>query len=132
MIHTIHNTVQSIERNGLLLNYLYERPISKVEIVGVVVSVDCRVKRINYHIDDGTGIIRCVKYLDGISNYIVPCMVGDTVDVKGMLEKFSTNDEKYGFSIRIQNIEKLLDTNMEIYHSLLAMDLCSSEYQQPY
>ncbi len=122
--------MKTIDSNGLLLHYIFQRPISKVEVVGVVVSVEQKIKRCTYYVDDGTEIIRCIKYLDGMMNFFSPVVVGDTALVKGNLEKFSTNSEDYRMGIRIAILEKLEDGNAEIFHGLSAMELYKSEYEQ--
>ena len=51
------------ERGGLFILNLDNQPISKAEVVGVIVNILVRPKRITYHIDDGTNVLRCIKFI---------------------------------------------------------------------
>lgn len=116
-ISQIHKGILVVPFSGQLLFYLRRVPIIKVHIVGCLVSVEIRTKKITYHIDDGTGVIRCVRYLNEqqkpVQNSYV---IGDLVMVKGSLEMYETNTEDYGFALKISILEEIVDQNMETYH----------------
>ena len=60
-IYQIHNTLDSIP--GLPSSHLlYHHPITKVEIMGLVIGIERRASHIDYLIDDGTAIIK-VRYI---------------------------------------------------------------------
>ena len=51
-----------VNRSRSYLHFsLFGSPISKVEIVGVVVAINIRESRQTTFIDDGTGVLRCLK-----------------------------------------------------------------------
>lgn len=132
MIGCIHKTIQIVEEKGLICLFLHKRPIQKVEIVGIIVSLDRKLNKIIVYIDDGTGIIRAVKYLDqspGAPTYLFPGNIGETIIVKGNLEMYETNSDIYGFALKINIVERIEDPNIEIYHSLMCMELYDSEYK---
>lgn len=115
-----------------LLELFYEgRPISKVEITGILRSIDRKPKRITFHIDDGTGVIRCIKFLDEDGYFSMPGEIGQLVLARGMLERTETNTEPYSFAIKVVMIQKLVDVDMESYQMLAAMDLYYSVYSKP-
>ena len=64
LIQCIHKNIRIKDHEGLLHFYLCNRPVVKVQIVGVVVALDRKTKRITFHVDDCTGIMRCIKFLD--------------------------------------------------------------------
>jgi hypothetical protein len=47
----------------------HERPISKVEIAGIVVNTVIQSRRISIYVDDGTGIVKCMKILNDGETY---------------------------------------------------------------
>eukprot|EP00124_Ichthyophonus_hoferi_P002603 Ihof_evm4s184 gene=Ihof_evmTU4s184 len=42
--------------------FLLNHPISRVEVMGYIVSVDVRSRLTTYHVDDGSGVISCVVW----------------------------------------------------------------------
>ena len=70
---------------------LYGRPISRVEVVGVVVSVKQHARFVKYYIDDGTGVIACMawkQHADSVprgESELPVFELGDTVCVQGKL-----------------------------------------------
>lgn len=123
----IHKIV-IIPYSGHLLFYLRTRPILKVHVVGIVVCVDIRPKKITYHLDDGTGVIRCVQYLNE-NVAIVPTtfQISDSVTVKGVLEMYETNYEPYGFAVKVSIIAENADENYESFHIATTLKLCQEE-----
>lgn len=119
--------IEVVPSSGHLLFYLYRTPILKVHIVGLVVSADIKIKRAMYHIDDGTGVVRCVKFLN--ENQAAPetFAVGQLVMVKGSLERTETNYEAYGFAVKIAIMEELLNMDLEALHMVSTVSNFRSE-----
>lgn len=119
--------VEVVPSSGHLLFYLYRTPILKVHIVGLVVSAEIKIKRAVYHVDDGTGVIRCVKFLN--ENQAAPetFVVGQLVMVKGSLERTETNYEAYGFAVKIAIMEELLNMDLEALHMASTVSTFRSE-----
>ena len=104
-----------------------------MEIVGIIRSVQVRLKKIVYYIDDGTGpCMRCTKFLTSVDplshTWYSP---GDVVSAKGILALSETNEEEYGFNIQLSCMEVVNDPNIEAFHWLSSMDLYQTEYSQP-
>eukprot|EP00937_MAST-01D_sp_MAST-1D-sp2_P005105 g5105.t1 len=71
---------------------LYGRPITKVEIVGTVVSVSDKAKFVKYVVDDGTDVVPCIQWkvhsdgvVRGATQQAPPLQLGQTVCVQGKL-----------------------------------------------
>jgi hypothetical protein len=79
-VYTIQNSVVIEKNRNCIYFSLYGRPISKVEIAGVVVAISRRELRVTTLIDDGTGIIRCLTnfYVDEDSSHYDAICVGKT------------------------------------------------------
>eukprot|EP01033_Poteriospumella_lacustris_P003613 gene3613-2605_t len=123
-IAQIHQGTETIPYSGHLLFYLRNKPLIKVHIVGCLVSIDTRPKKITYHVDDGTGVIRCVRYLNENGDFdLSPLEIGDLVMIKGSVEKYETNLEEYGFAIKVAIVEEVFDPNLESYHMAIAVKL---------
>eukprot|EP01032_Pedospumella_encystans_P032552 gene32552-36754_t len=107
LIVTIRNQVKKVLANELFLLYLCGRGISKVEIVGWIMSVQIRPKKVIYYIDDGTApCMRCTKFLSSVDPLShTSYKPGDIVSCKGVLALSETNEEEYGFSIHISCME---------------------------
>lgn len=106
------------------------KPISKAEICGIVTSVSRKAKKVIYHVDDGTGVLRCVQYLDGISECRQEADLGDLVSVKGSLEQAETNDEDFGFAIKIMILSIIHDPNEESLFKLDVLHTIETEFKQ--
>jgi aspartyl/asparaginyl-tRNA synthetase len=146
MIICIHDRiVTEIDPNDSLLCHFYcGRPIQKIQISGVIVSLEITSKRCTVIIDDGTACIRCIKYLSNNQlqqsssqnlsfnvNVLDTARVGDYVIVKGLLEKLETNSSNYEFMVKISIVEKQENPNTEIFEMLSTLSLIISEYQEP-
>jgi aspartyl/asparaginyl-tRNA synthetase len=130
LICSIKQGTTKAETSGVFLFKYLSRPISKVEIVGIVMSLQTSFKKSIYHVDDGTGVIRCIKYMnDEKINTNFALQLGDLVSVKGTLCLAETNYEDYGFCINIATIEYANDPNMELFHWLSSLTLHECEYQ---
>jgi aspartyl/asparaginyl-tRNA synthetase len=130
--------------DNLLCHFYYGRPIQKVQISGVIVSLEITSKRCTVIVDDGTACIRCIKYLSGFQsqlssltdlafnvNVLDTAAVGDYVIVKGLLEKLETNSSNYEFMVKISIVEKQENPNTEIYETLSTLSLTVLEYRKP-
>ncbi len=115
----IKTKIEITENTGFYIFYYHSKPIAKVEVVGMVTKIVTRAKSLTFYIDDGTECLRCVQYINPdeavMSNSI---QIGDTVSVKGLLAVSETNDEPFGFSLRISMIETVPDLHAEIFHWL--------------
>lgn len=130
LIATIRKNVVKVDHGDLFLFHLCGKGVSKVEIVGWIRSVDIKLKKITYYVDDGSDTcMRCTKFLstvDQISH--TKFKPGEVVSVKGVLAMSETNYEEFGFAIHISSIEAVTDPNIEAYHWLSCIDLYQSEY----
>jgi len=138
LIVIIKNNIVKINDNDVFLFYLCNRPISKVEIMGRIISTQFRLKKITYYVDDGTGVMRCTKFLNNnstTSNQFFSTIsgsssfqVGDLVSVRGTIVLSETNGDPYGYNIHISWIELIMDDNVETYHWMCCVDLYENEY----
>lgn len=142
LIVVIKNNIVKVNHTDVFLFYLCNRPISKVEIMGRVISIQIRLKKITYYIDDGTGIMRCTKFLNinatDTTNQVINTIngansfeVGDLVSVRGTIVLSETNGDLYGYNIHISWIELIMDDNVETYHWMCCVDLYKNEYSLP-
>ena len=115
----------------------------------MVISIERTLKRYSVLVDDGTGCINCIKYLNpnlkanssqGIVSFaelssnvysMEEIQVGDLVIVKGNLEKLETNFLDYQFMIKIAIIEKQDSLEMETFWMLQTMHLTKTVYSKP-
>ena len=99
--------------------YLHSKPISKAEVVGIVTKIVSRAKSLTFFVDDVTGCVRCVQNTNPDKNMVSNSIqIGDTVSVKGLLSLSETNDDSYGFGLRISMIESVSDVHAEVFHWL--------------
>ncbi|RYG98868.1 hypothetical protein EON65_50930 [archaeon] len=108
---------------GVFVFFLHTQPIGQVEITGLLVSVDIKIKRIIVHLDDGTGIVRCTKVVDGISTFDTSSLtLGKLVTIRGSIEMSETNYEPYGLAICVQSFHEQGDTNLETFQMLRTLE----------
>lgn len=113
---------------GVFVFTLRDQPIGQVEITGILVSVDVKLKRIIAHLDDGTGIVRCTKILDGISAFDTSCLVlGNLITIRGSIEMSETNYESYGLAICVQSFSEQDDANLETFHMLRTLETMATK-----
>eukprot|EP00033_Pygsuia_biforma_P001473 GCRY01001662.1.p1 GENE.GCRY01001662.1~~GCRY01001662.1.p1 ORF type:complete len:173 (+),score=3.74 GCRY01001662.1:269-787(+) len=106
-------------------------PIFKVEICGIVVGTEIKSNKTRYIIDDGSGIVHCIRWRS-ISSFIeapeLECSLGDTVVIRGKLSHYWNNIEINVLNLRliqpIEEVEQWL-TQAELYTSFY------STYQLP-
>eukprot|EP00794_Sanderia_malayensis_P020392 gene20392-22403_t len=92
--------------------------VRQVEIVGYVVSVDVRERRAVYIIDDSTGVISCVKWINNEADKqrFSHFKHGDLLIVRGKIGSFREERQ-----IKIDNMAKQSDLHVEILHWLEAI-----------
>lgn len=135
LIASVREDVTVEEWNGVFLFKLFGRGIQKVEIVGIITSVNVRSNKVVYHVHDGTHHdMRCVKFLnmnainsDGSGMHFA-LSLGDLVSCRGTLVRSETNEEAYDFAIHISIIDVLTDPNDEVDHWLNCMCLNKTHY----
>jgi hypothetical protein len=118
----------SVIRNADVFHFsLKGNPISKVEIVGIVVACQIRKNKILYKIDDGTAVMRCIKYISQNTDVAVfetlnhYSEIGRLVSVRGTLSLLESNDDEFGFALSIMTIGSISDPNYEVFHWLSVM-----------
>lgn len=135
MIFQVHALVPVPACEGVYSHHGH--PVSMVEIMGVIQSVNRAVKYISYTLDDGTGAIQCVMWIP--DNYL---MVQDTSSIQG-LKVFSLGDvvrvkgylEAFRDSIQIDAqpgcIVGCEDPNAETLFKLQVLNLERDVYSKP-
>jgi hypothetical protein len=126
-------------KSGNIFSFtMFHRPVSKVEVVGVITNVVRSAKRFTAYVDDGTEVVRCVKFLNvdeqpGESDVhaTLPSMtVGCLACIRGFLAASETNNDLYDNIICIKNADVLSDPNAEILHWTSAMMLRNVAYDK--
>ncbi len=132
----IRKFVEVEENNSFgIFEYRYfSRGIMKVEVVGIVSSISRKAKKLIISIDDGTGVIKCIKFLDDINESAYPSLkLGDFATVKGVLSQSEVGlSDEYGFVIHIRCLDVSDDPNMEAYHWVNTIVLHKDEYMQQF
>jgi hypothetical protein len=136
LIADIHERIAVRDWEGLFHYYLFGRPVVKVEIIGVLLSINrAKDTRHVYHIDDGTGIIRCFRYFNASDEFGVSTpqwTEGTLVSVLGLLERTAVNGQDSRFSLKVNVMEACTDINMETLFKLQAIYLMENVYNQPF
>ena len=131
----ILSSVQVTEATGFFHLSLYSRPISKVEVVGIITHIEVQRARITYKVDDGTGVIRCVKFIspdnesvegEAIRSSIIAA--GTLVSAKGILTLSETNVDDFGLCVQLSIFESIDEPNMEVFHWVTTMTLHNTCY----
>lgn len=135
-VDTIMSLIVCRQRNGYFEYILHDRPVSRVEIVGVVVEIKRSANRIVFTVDDGTGLIRCLKFLASkmsmdTSDPMRHADVGSVVVVQGVMEQRDSNEFEYQITLKVNSVNPTIDPNMEAYHWTSCMYLDECEYSQP-
>ncbi len=132
----IRNYIEVQENNAFgIFEYRYfSRGIMKVEVVGIVTSISRKSKKLIISIDDGTGSIKCIKFLDDIQESAYPALkLGDLAIVKGVLSQSEVGlSDDYGFVIHIRCLDVTNDPNMELFHWTNTIVLHRDEYMQQF
>ena len=103
LIYYLHHNIIVNTHDNLLEFNIFNRSISKVEIVGIIVKREIkRTNKIMLVIDDGTGIVTCNKVINSNNindsssiNIIDDYKLGDLVTIRGKITMSSyttTND----------------------------------------
>lgn len=103
--------------------FLNNHPISRVELLGIVISVDPKPERLLYTLDDGSGLIDCISW--GV-NSLVPA-IGTLLHVLGSLSRF-----RGARQVRVERHWAETDPMAECYHWLRARQLWCEVYSQPF
>ena len=114
------------DNSSQLFIFFYEnQPISKIEIVGILRRYERRSKKAIFHIDDGTGVIVVVKFIndDEIDQSVFRenIEIGTLLSVKGQLMKMESNTTPYDYAIKANLVDVLSDPNMELLHWTMTM-----------
>ena len=148
---TLKQSITRVQTGNVIAFYLCNRPVSKVEIMGIVLGVEIKDSKVTMFVDDGTAVVRCVKYTyanqiakqksqvntfqglrdQGYKILVVPDN-GDLVLVCGILAIQETNYDPYEHIITNIRIEVLTDPNAELLHWTSAMLLYESAYQKQF
>ena len=119
--------------------------------MGIVLGVEIKDSKLTMFVDDGTAVVRCVKYTyanqiakrksqvnsfqllreQGYKILVVP-ENGELVLVCGILAIQETNYDPYEYIITNIRIEVLTDPNAELLHWTSAMLLYESSYQKEF
>ena len=148
---TLKQSITRVQTGNVIAFYLCNRPVSKVEIMGIVLGVEIKDSKVTMFVDDGTAVVRCIKYTysnqiakrksqvhtfqglrdQGYKILVVP-ENGDLVLVCGILAIQETNYDPYEHIITNIRIEVLTDPNAELLHWTSAMLLYESAYQKEF
>eukprot|EP00041_Stephanoeca_diplocostata_P008124 m.117478 g.117478 ORF g.117478 m.117478 type:complete len:165 (+) comp17183_c0_seq52:691-1185(+) len=109
----------------------YNQPVVRVEVGGVIVSVDPRSDKISYVVDDGTGCIPCIHWRQkNEKNEVVDTSdvsvqpLGTYVHMQGYLGLFRGN-----IQLTVKHVVAVADPNAECCHWLQTMELTDTVYR---
>ena len=157
LIRHIHDDIKVNTHDNLLEFKIYNRSISKVEIVGIIIKRDIkRTNKIMLVIDDGTGIITCNKMVNENNinsnntnnHHTYDYRIGDLVTIKGKItmSTYITNDNNNSnndsnsssnnnnyynanqYNLHIHECYPCCDS-LEVLHWLTAIDLMNKTYK---
>ncbi|KAF9142828.1 Vacuolar protein-sorting-associated protein 27 [Mortierella sp. GBA39] len=135
MIFQVHALVPVPACEGVYSHHGH--PVSMVEIMGVIQSVNRAIKYMSYIVDDGTGAIQCVMWIP--DNYLMvqdtnsiqglkAFSLGDVVRVKGYLEAFRDSIQ---IDVQPGCIVGCEDPNAETLFRLQVLNLERDVYSKP-
>ena len=120
------------------------RPISKVEAVGVVIFQKRSAKVLKFAIDDGTGVVSCLVFMNQKSEKILDeydslTKLGKNVKIRGKLQRMSdeyvnrdifarVEPSKEHREIVVENILEIKTPNEELYMWSEMVRLSKFEY----
>ena len=133
----LQNCLYYVERAKLIEMYYFGRPMNKAELVGIVVDIIRTAKRATVYIDDGTGVMPCIKFLnihDPDAGPFAPDLsIGDLVTVRGKLIYLETNKElDIALHLQVDSLDVLDDPNLEALHWASSLHLHQTSYCKPY
>ena len=127
----------SLYNNEAATNSLFGHFVTKVEIVGIIISVKQRKSLREYSIDDGSGIIPCIQWEENYQNNnnntgdnqlgenLSKCFsLGSLVRIHGVLTSYRSVKQ-----VTVETIRCEFDPNVELLHSVDCMKLWK-EYQK--
>jgi len=105
---------------------LFDHPVTRFQVVGVIVSIERKEKFIKFAVDDGTSVIFTCLWFDNRiqADDVTKYQLGHLVSVTGKLKVFREQKE-----INVENIVLQSDHNFEAYHWLDVMN-CYKIYQK--
>eukprot|EP00742_Colponemidia_sp_Colp-10_P007115 GILJ01007643.1.p1 GENE.GILJ01007643.1~~GILJ01007643.1.p1 ORF type:complete len:326 (+),score=50.86 GILJ01007643.1:45-1022(+) len=110
--------------------FFHNHPVTRVETQGVVVNVKQRQQFLQYIIDDGTGLIPCMCWLeaDAAQSATEPAILelGALVNVRGKLSTYRQERQIVVSTIRVEE-----DPNMESWWWLETIQLRQEVYLAP-
>jgi len=129
----IHESVTVVERNRRLEFFYLNRPVSRVEVMGLVIDITKRKAKVWVTIDDGTGVLHCVKYInENQYSHVDPLkgiIVGNLITIRGTFQRAETNDFAYCTTIAISSLDCASDPNMELLQWTSSMYLHKYQYE---
>jgi len=122
-----------------LMFSLFEITFNLAEVIGIVVKLDKYFDKIKFEVDDATGSIHCVLYIDNMpvsqkNNYFELIQLGLLVRVHGKVQmnKQMLKEGTQIFEISpVNNIVIEKNPNIETLHILEVIDLVESLYKKP-
>ncbi|KAI8074226.1 uncharacterized protein B0P05DRAFT_547786 [Gilbertella persicaria] len=118
--------LEKVKQAPIELYKLYDHLLKFVEICGLVVAVESSSRSTRYTVDDGTGTIECVVWLDSVTiDSNKPLDLGTIVRVMGKV--VTMRNEK---QVIVFDLYSTQDPHQEITHFLQAIQL-KKVYQQP-
>ena len=103
--------------NFAYLMYYMDRPILKVEIVGILREIRRKENKVTVVCDDGTGVIECIKFIDiDEKTQVDSICIGDLISIKGCVYKASLNFNEYQYILKINFLDVVTDPNYELLH----------------
>jgi len=134
LVFSLRQEVQVVTRpmEGRYEFYLYDRPLQRVEVVGVIVKKTVKTKKVMIEIDDGTGVLECTKLYNSAENEPVPLQgfsLGQLVCIRGQVAMAGDPSQ---LVLLISHSARQLDPNEQSLHWIRAMHLMRTVYSLPY
>ena len=114
---------------GIESSFMYmSKPISRVHIVGTVVAVQDKARRVFYSVDDGSGLVECTHFVDEMKPQAqrVVAKLGDCVRVLGSIKRYFGRVE-----LKVSAISVERDIHAELMHWIQVCHLKDTEYAEP-
>lgn len=133
-VKSIRNNVITHENQRYqLFEFMHHhRGCTKVEVCGIVTCIARKSSKAIINVDDGTGVIKCVKFVNSRRDEVPfeTLSLGDLIDIKGTLTTYETNLEDYGYVIHITCLDIIKDPNVELLFWSTSMLLNIKEYSK--
>ena len=99
---------------------LRDRPLRKVEVVGIVSNLIRRERKLSFVIDDGTASISCIKYCESDDIPFPLLEAGQLVSLRATLIVLETNTAPYGLMLQVKRLD-FTHPNAELLHWVCSM-----------